>query len=88
MSTTQLIKKLKFGSPWPAEAELVHKLLVSSSVLDKAMDWSETEVKLNLHGFTTTAAYVLMLQWVDTVKGRSLPLEVSVVCGIGKHSDV
>lgn len=87
MSTTQLIKKLKFGSPWPAEAELVHELL-TSSVLDKVMEWSETEVKLNLHGFSTTAAYVLMLQWVDAIKGRAMPLEVSVVCGIGKHSDV
>jgi hypothetical protein len=30
-----------------------------------------------------------MLQWVDAVKGgRALPLEVSVVCGVGKHSDV
>ncbi|XP_062224287.1 pentatricopeptide repeat-containing protein At2g17033-like isoform X1 [Phragmites australis] len=88
LSTTELVKKLKSGSPWPAEADLVLELLASSSVLDKVMEWSETEVKLNLHGLSTVAAYVLMLQWVDVMQGRTLPLEVSVVCGIGKHSDV
>ncbi|XP_051195575.1 pentatricopeptide repeat-containing protein At2g17033 [Lolium perenne] len=89
LSSAQLVKKLKSGSPWPAEAEVVQELLSASSVLDKAMVWSETEVKLNMHGFSITSAYVLMLQWVDAVKGgRALPLEVSVVCGVGKHSDV
>uniref|UniRef100_A0A0D9YLF6 Smr domain-containing protein n=1 Tax=Oryza glumipatula TaxID=40148 RepID=A0A0D9YLF6_9ORYZ len=89
LSTAELVKKLRSASPWPAEAELVQELLTSSSVLDKAMDWSESEVKLNLHGFSTIAAYVLILQWVDAMKARrALPLEVSVVCGIGKHSDV
>jgi hypothetical protein len=89
LSAAQLVKKLKSASPWPAEAEVVQELLSASSVLDKAMVWSETEVKLNLHGFSITSAYVLMLQWVDTVKGgHALPLEVSVVCGVGKHSDV
>ncbi|KAF8677238.1 hypothetical protein HU200_046717 [Digitaria exilis] len=88
LSTAGLVKKLKSVSKLAAEAELVQELLDSSSVLDKAMEWSETEVKLNLHGFSTIAAYVLMLQWVDVIKGRTLPLEVSVVCGIGKHSDV
>ncbi|XP_006646795.2 pentatricopeptide repeat-containing protein At2g17033 [Oryza brachyantha] len=88
LSTAELVKKLRSAPPWPAEAELVQELLTSSSVLDKAMNWSESEVKLNLHGFSTIAAYVLMLQWVDAMKARSaLPLEVSVVCGIGKHSD-
>ncbi|KAE8787160.1 pentatricopeptide repeat-containing protein [Hordeum vulgare] len=71
------------------EAEVVQELLAASSVLNKAMVWSETEVKLNLHGFSITSAYVLMLQWVDAVRGgRACPLEVSVVCGVGKHSDV
>ncbi|KAL6848357.1 hypothetical protein ACP4OV_021651 [Aristida adscensionis] len=88
LSKMGLVKKLKSRSPGAAEAELVHELLASSSVLDKAMEWTETEVKLNLHGFSTIAAYVLMLQWVDLMKGRMLPLDVSVVCGIGKHSDV
>jgi pentatricopeptide repeat protein len=88
LSTTGLVKKLKSASTVASEAELVHELLASSSVLDKAMEWSEKEVKLNLHGFSTIAAYVLMLQWVDVIKRRTLPLEVSVVCGIGKHSDV
>ncbi|GJN18826.1 hypothetical protein PR202_gb06029 [Eleusine coracana subsp. coracana] len=88
LSTRGLVKKLKSISPQTAEAELVHELLASSPVLDKAMEWSDTEVKLNLHGFSTVAAYVLMLQWVDMMKDRTLPLEVSVVCGIGKHSDV
>lgn len=88
LSTTGLVKRLKSVSTPAAEVELVQELLASSSVLDKAMVWSDTEVKLNLHGFSTVSAYVLMLQWVDAVKGRELPLEVSVVCGIGKHSDV
>ncbi|CAN6271203.1 unnamed protein product [Urochloa humidicola] len=88
LTTIGLVKKLKCASTLPSETELVHELLASSSVLDKAMEWSETEVKLNLHGFSTIAAYVLILQWVDVIKDRTLPLEVSVVCGIGKHSDV
>jgi pentatricopeptide repeat protein len=88
LSTTGLVKKLKSASPQTAEAELVHELLATSPVLEKAMEWSETEVKLNLHGFSMVATYVLMLQWVEVMKGRKLPLEVSVVCGIGKHSDV
>jgi pentatricopeptide repeat protein len=88
LSTTGLVKKLKSASPQTAEAELVHELLATSLVLEKAMEWSETEVKLNLHGFSMVATYVLMLQWVEVMKGRKLPLEVSVVCGIGKHSDV
>ncbi|TVU33628.1 hypothetical protein EJB05_25454, partial [Eragrostis curvula] len=88
LSTKGLVKKLKTVSPQAAESELVHELLASTSVLDRAMEWSETEVKLNLHGFSTVAAYVLMLQWVDVLKARTLPLEVYVVCGIGKHSDV
>ncbi|KAG8076556.1 hypothetical protein GUJ93_ZPchr0006g46157 [Zizania palustris] len=89
LSIPGMVKKLKSASPWPAESELVQELLASSSVIDKAMHWSESEVKLNLHGFSTISAYVLMLQWVDAVKARStLPLEVSLVCGIGKHSDV
>jgi len=88
LSTAVLVKKLKSVSTLPSEAELVHELLASSSVLDKATEWSDAEVKLNLHGFSTIAAYVLMLQWVDVIKRRTLPLEVSVVCGIGKHSDV
>uniref|UniRef100_A0A0D9VBF8 Smr domain-containing protein n=1 Tax=Leersia perrieri TaxID=77586 RepID=A0A0D9VBF8_9ORYZ len=89
LSTAELVKKVRSASPWPEEPELVQELLSSSSVLDKAMDWSVSEVKLNLHGFSTIAAYVLMLQWVDVMKARrELPLEVSVVCGIGKHSDV
>ncbi|PAN03678.1 hypothetical protein PAHAL_1G014900 [Panicum hallii] len=87
LSTAGLVKKLKSVSTLASEAELVHELL-ASSVLDRATEWSDTEVKLNLHGFSTIAAYVLMLQWVDVIKGRTLPLEVSVVCGIGKHSDV
>ncbi|CAN6236919.1 unnamed protein product [Urochloa humidicola] len=88
LTTTGLVKKLKSASKLASEAEVVHMLLASSSVLDKAMEWSEAEVKLNLHGFSIVAAYVLILQWVDVIKGRPLPLEVSVVCGIGKHSDV
>ncbi|XP_037472495.1 pentatricopeptide repeat-containing protein At2g17033-like, partial [Triticum dicoccoides] len=89
LSAAQLVRKLKSASPWPAEAEVVQELLAASSVLNKAMVWSETEVKLNLHGFSITSTYVLMLQWVDSVKvSRTLPLEVSVVCGVGKHSDV
>ncbi|XP_048535392.1 pentatricopeptide repeat-containing protein At2g17033 [Triticum urartu] len=89
LSAAKLVRKVKSTSPWPAEAEVVQELLSTSSVLTKAMVWSETEVKLNLHGFSITSAYVLMLQWVAALKGgRTLPLEVSVVCGVGKHSDV
>lgn len=94
LSTAGLVGWLRSASTTPApaaEVEVVRELLASSaSVLDRAMEWSEAEAKLNLHGFSTVAAYVLVLQWVDAVRGRAraLPLEVSVVCGVGKHSDV
>ncbi|KAI4965399.1 hypothetical protein ZWY2020_054666 [Hordeum vulgare] len=74
LSAAQLVRKLKSASPWPAEVEVVQELLAASSVLNKAMVWSETEVKLNLHGFSITSAYVLMLQWVDAVRGGRIAI--------------
>jgi pentatricopeptide repeat protein len=52
LSTVGLVGRLRSASTTPkAEVEVVRELLASSaSVLDRAMEWSEAEAKLNLHG--------------------------------------
>ncbi|XP_073026059.1 pentatricopeptide repeat-containing protein At2g17033-like [Primulina eburnea] len=73
------------------EADLILEL-VKSSVLDQAMEWSSSELKLDLHGMHLSAAYLILLHWFDELKLRfdggnfGTPSEISVVCGSGKHS--
>ncbi|KAJ0011285.1 hypothetical protein Pint_34215 [Pistacia integerrima] len=68
--------------------------LVESCVLNEAMEWNSMEVKLDLHGMHVGSAYLIMLQWMEEVRFRfsdgnyAIPAEVTVVCGLGKHSSV
>lgn len=78
------------------EALLVEEL-VGSQVLEEAMVWDSSEVKLDLHGMHLGSAYLIMLQWIEKTRNRFrsnddgkliVPAEVVVVCGSGKHSNV
>ncbi|KAJ1690421.1 hypothetical protein LUZ63_014576 [Rhynchospora breviuscula] len=92
LSLTGLIEKIQNDcSPNQNEA-LIVKELINSSVLAETVHWSESEVKLDLHGFRAVSAYVILLQWIEEMRsrfgmeGHTFRGEVSVVCGIGKHS--
>lgn len=73
------------------EANLVLELL-KSNALDEMMEWKVSELKLDLHGMHLSTAYLILLQWFKESKLRfdagndSIPGEVLVVCGCGKHS--
>ncbi|KAJ0966917.1 hypothetical protein J5N97_023834 [Dioscorea zingiberensis] len=72
------------------EALLVHELL-ESPLLDEMLEWSSLEGKLDLHGFHVASTYVILLQWMEVLRGRFrgdgvVPCEISLVCGSGKHS--
>nr|UPT49296.1 pentatricopeptide repeat protein AaPPR158 [Agave angustifolia]UPT49750.1 pentatricopeptide repeat protein AaPPR1352 [Agave angustifolia] len=89
LSVDDLLEKLNND-----EALLVQEL-VSSSVLFENLNWSDSEGELDLHGFHLASAYVILLQWMEVLRSRFLveeevvvPLEISVVCGSGKHSIV
>lgn len=75
------------------EALLV-KELYGSKVLEEAMEWDSSEGKLDLHGMHLGTAYLIMLQWREELKDRlnaaeyAMPVEITVVCGSGKHSVV
>ncbi|KAJ0077185.1 hypothetical protein Patl1_35865 [Pistacia atlantica] len=68
--------------------------LVESCVLNEAMEWNSMEVKLDLHGMHLGSAYLITLQWMEEMRFRfsdgnyAIPAEVTVVCGLGKHSSV
>lgn len=87
LSVDELLKKLN-----DTEALLVQEL-ASSPVLIENLKWSHAEAELDLHGFHLVSAYVILLQWMEELKSRFsmevefvVPLEVSIVCGSGKHS--
>lgn len=73
------------------EANLVKELL-KSSILDQVMEWSSSELKLDLHGMHLSSAYLVLLQWLNELKVRfaagnnATPADILVVCGCGKHS--
>ncbi|XP_010935201.1 pentatricopeptide repeat-containing protein At2g17033 [Elaeis guineensis] len=91
LSIAALVKKVEEDSLSLDEALLVREL-VGSSVLVDILEWSPDEGKLDLHGFHVASAFVILLQWVEELRIRfrvdeAVPLEISVVCGSGKHSD-
>lgn len=90
LSFAALVKKVEEDS-LPDEALLVTELVASSGLIDM-LRWSPDEGKLDLHGFHVAAAYVILLQWMEELRMRFsadevVPLEISVVCGSGKHSN-
>lgn len=73
------------------EGNLVQEL-IGSSVLEGLMEWDISEGKLDLHGMHLGTAYLVILQWKDKLKARFkdencvVPMEFTVICGLGKHS--
>lgn len=77
------------------EATVVKELLSCNVIFDEVMVWDSKEVKLDLHGFHLGSAYLVMLLWLEEMQKRLLyasnheiPAEITVVCGVGKHSNV
>lgn len=73
------------------EGLLVGEML-GSPMLVEALKWSHSEAELDLHGFHLVPAYVVILQWMEEVRcrlrGEVSPMEISIICGSGKHSSV
>ncbi|MCL7028254.1 hypothetical protein MKW94_025836 [Papaver nudicaule] len=90
LSIEELIDNVK-----KVEGLLVQELIDGSSVLLENMKWDSIEGKLDLHGMHLGTAYVIMLEWMEELKSRFrggdsvvVPAEITVVCGLGKHSSV
>ncbi|KAI3960688.1 hypothetical protein MKX01_003862 [Papaver californicum] len=90
LSIEELIDNVK-----KVEGVLVQELIDGSSVLLENLKWDSLEGKLDLHGMHMGTAYVIMLEWMDELKSRFqggdtvvIPVEIRVVCGLGKHSNV
>ncbi|XP_078178638.1 pentatricopeptide (PPR) repeat-containing protein [Carex rostrata] len=92
LSLAGLIEKLENDCASCQNEANVLKELVNSSVLAETLHWSESQMKLDLHGFRAVSAYVILLQWIEEmrsrfgIEGTALPGEIEVVCGMGKHS--
>lgn len=77
------------GDEW-----LLVQELIGSTVLEDAMVWNSLEGKLDLHGMHLGSAYLIILQWREELRSRFkegnciVPAEITVVCGMGKHSAV
>ncbi|KAK6946476.1 Pentatricopeptide repeat [Dillenia turbinata] len=90
--TPNSIKELA-GNLGKEEAMLIENL-VGSSVLGEAMEWNPKECKLDLHGMHLSSAYLVMLEWIQEMTSRIcdgqdvIPMEIIVVCGSGKHSQI
>lgn len=75
------------------EALVVEELL-GSGVLEEVMVWDSKEAKLDMHGLHLGSAYLIMLEWMEEMQCRFnnekciVPAEVTVVCGVGKHSNI
>ncbi|XXG59905.1 hypothetical protein AAC387_Pa04g1909 [Persea americana] len=87
LSIEGLVNKL---SPSSLDEVSLIQELVSSKVLCGILEWSSSEGKLDLHGMHLGSAYLILLQWLDEMRARFLagtvlPLEISVVCGLGKN---
>ncbi|XP_065016289.1 pentatricopeptide repeat-containing protein At2g17033-like [Musa acuminata AAA Group] len=91
LSMEELLQKLENESSSRTEALLVQEL-TSSSVLADISEWSPSGSKLDLHGLHVAAAYIILLKWMQELRRRFqeedvIPLEISVICGSGKHSE-
>lgn len=67
------------------------QVLLSLGLPPGSTDWSGMQWTLDLHGMVPSAAYATLLVWLEEVNLRiegtsKLPSEISVVCGVGKHS--
>ncbi|XP_020582022.1 pentatricopeptide repeat-containing protein At2g17033 [Phalaenopsis equestris] len=90
LSIDALFRKVEESSPCSNESLLLREL-VDFPLLCSLLDWSDSEVKLDLHGLHLVSAYVIILQWMREIRsclvaGKAVPLEFSIICGSGKHS--
>lgn len=76
------------------EANLMQELIVLP-ILDQVVVCDTLdELKLDLHGSHLSSAYVIFLLWIKELRSRFLfgnhtvPREIAVVCGSGKHSSI
>ncbi|KAL9243380.1 hypothetical protein vseg_017274 [Gypsophila vaccaria] len=75
------------------EALLVQEL-AGTGVIKEMITWSSSESKLDLHGTHLSTSYLIMLLWMEELRLRfndgkyDVPTEITVVCGVGKHSSV
>ncbi|RWW34217.1 hypothetical protein GW17_00001035 [Ensete ventricosum] len=91
LSMEELLQKLENESSSRTEALLVQEL-TSSSVVAGILEWSPSGSKLDLHGLHVAASYIILLKWMQELRRRFreedvIPLEISVICGSGKHSE-
>ena len=76
------------------EASVVKELVESNSVLEEVMTWDSLEGKLDLHGMHLGSCYLMMLKWMEELQNGFkdgkyvIPREITLVCGLGKHSNV
>ena len=76
------------------EALVVKELVESNSVLEEVMTWDSLEGKLDLHGMHLGSCYLMMLKWMEELQNGFkdgkyvIPREITLVCGLGKHSHV
>ena len=76
------------------EALVVKELVESNSVLEEVMTWDSLEGKLDLHGMHLGSCYLMMLKWMEELQNGFkdgkyvIPREITLVCGLGKHSNV
>ncbi|GAB2267728.1 hypothetical protein Dimus_002711 [Dionaea muscipula] len=75
------------------EASLVQEL-IGSPVLNQLVEWNALESELDLHGMHLGTAYLILLQWMEELRRRftleeyQMPVKFTVICGVGKHSNV
>lgn len=90
LSVDDFVRKVEEESPIQDEVLLVSEM-VGYQVFDEMLEWSASEGKLDLHGCHTASAYLVLLQWMRELRmrflaGEIVPMEISIVCGTGKHS--
>ncbi|PKA66355.1 Pentatricopeptide repeat-containing protein [Apostasia shenzhenica] len=90
LSMAALLRKVEEASLCLDEALLIREV-TDSSLMGDMLQWSDSEGKLDLHGFHLASAYVMILMWIEVVRDRLsedgiIPLEISIICGSGKNS--
>lgn len=90
LSTRSLLNVMANRENISEELLLVEELL-SLGLLPEITDWSSKQWALDFHGLVPSAAYVIILVWLDELKSKiehetKLPSEIFLVCGLGNHS--
>nr|KYP69206.1 Pentatricopeptide repeat-containing protein At2g17033 family [Cajanus cajan] len=87
------VEELKEGLEG-GEGMVIGELLGCRVIMEEVMVWDSSEVKLDLHGFHLGGAYLIVLLWLEEMRRRmgdgnyGVPAQLTLVCGMGKHSSV